>query len=260
MDEQRTPATAAPNGSTPHRLQRFFVPGPLAAGATVSLDQLAPQLAQVLRMQAGDELVLLDGGGLEFRARLVTLSRHGACAEVLEARACPAEPATHLTLYQCSLKADKFEWVLQKGTELGVSRFAPVIAERSIVRPAAALRGKYARWETIVREAAEQCGRGRVPEIAPPLEWGEAVRSRSGVGLLAWEGAESALTLAHWLRGQELPPAQLSLLIGPEGGISQREAETATAQGWQLVGLGPRILRAETAAVAAAAIVIGLLL
>ncbi len=216
MDEQRTSITATPATPAQHRRQRFFVPGPLAAGATVALDQLAPQLAQVLRMGAGDELVLLDGSGQEFRARLAAIDRRRATAQVIEVRACPAEPALHLTLYQCSLKADKFEWVLQKGTELGVSRFVPVIAERSIVRPAAALLGKYARWEAIVREAAEQCGRGRVPEIAPPLDWGGRHRQPprggadrlggcggcAGAGGLAAQpgGGAGAAVTADWLR------------------------------------------------------------
>lgn len=241
------------HGETQRRLQRFFVAGPLAAGAMVAVDELAAQLGPVLRMQVGDDLVLLDGSGDEFLVRLVTLSRHAASAQVLQARPCPAEPQLYLSLYQCTLKADKFEWVLQKGTELGVSRFVPVIAERSIVRPAAALLGKYARWTTIVREAAEQCGRARIPEIAPPLDWASAVGAREGAGLLAWESAGGAPDLAAWLYGQASAPAKLSLLIGPEGGVSENEVQAAVAQGWQLVNLGPRILRAETAAVVAAA-------
>ncbi len=255
MKDQHTSPISTPLGAPQHRRQRFFVPGPLAAGATVAIDSLAQQLVNVLRMKPGDDLVLLDGSGQEFLARLVSLSRHAAGAEVLQAQPCPAEPALHLTLYQCSLKADKFEWVLQKGTELGVSRFVPVIAERSIVRPAGALLGKYARWEAIVREAAEQCRRGRVPEIAPPQEWAQAVASRAGAGLLAWEEAAGSPALASWLQGQAPPLDQLSLLIGPEGGVSEQEAQAAAAHGWQWVSLGPRILRAETAAVAAVAVV-----
>jgi 16S rRNA (uracil1498-N3)-methyltransferase len=205
-------------------------------------------------MQPGDELVLLDGSGQEFLARLTALSRHAAAAQVLQSRACAAEPQLHLTLYQCSLKQDKFEWVLQKGTELGVSRFAPVISERSIVRPAAALLKKYARWEAIVREAAEQCGRARIPQIAPPLDWAAVVVAAQGLRLLPWEGAQTAPSLLATLQ-QSLPSSdKISILIGPEGGISEQEAGLAAAHGWQLVSLGPRILRAETAAIAAAAI------
>ena len=252
MDDQRTRTTAAP--APPRRLQRFFVPTPLAAGQTVTLDHLAQQLANVLRMKPGDELILLDGSGQEFRARLTALERRTAGAQVLDSHPCTAEPPLHLTLYQCSLKQDKFEWVLQKGAELGVSRFVPVIAERSIVRPAAALLKKYDRWGAILREAAEQCGRARIPELSPPLDWAAAIAGRNGTGLLAWEGAAGAPSLAHWLRGQGAID-RLSLLIGPEGGVTDREAQAAVAGGWQLAGLGPRILRAETAAVAAAAII-----
>lgn len=235
-------------------MHRFFFDGPLAVGATVQVDALAQQLAQVLRMQAGDEVVLLDGSGQEFRSRITHLDRRAAAVEVLAATLCAAEPRRLLTLYQCSLKQDKFEWVLQKGTELGVSRFVPVIGERSIVRPAAALLGKYARWQAIVREAAEQCGRARVPQIAPPCTWQEAAAAAHGLRLLPWEGAPGAPTL--YITLQENLPDQdsTSILIGPEGGITEQEARLASTYGWQIVSLGPRILRAETAALAAVAL------
>jgi 16S rRNA (uracil1498-N3)-methyltransferase len=235
-------------------MHRFFVPGPLAVGATVQIDTLAQQLVQVLRMQAGDEIVLLDGSGLEYRSCLAHLDRRAAVAEILESAPCKAEPQGHLTLYQCSLKQDKFEWVLQKGTELGVSRFVPVISERSVVRPAAALLGKYPRWQAIVREAAEQCGRARVPQIAPPCTWQEAVAEAPGLRLLPWEGAQEASTL-HAVLQKGLPGhTSISILIGPEGGITAPEAGMASAHGWQIVSLGARILRAETAALAAIAL------
>lgn len=235
-------------------MHRFFAAGPLAVGATVQIDTLAQQLSQVLRMQVGDEVVLLDGSGQEFHSQVVHLDRRSCAAEVLSATPCAAEPHRILTLYQCSLKQDKFEWVLQKGTELGVSRFVPVISERSIVRPASALLGKYSRWQQIVREAAEQCGRARVPQIAPPLTWQEAVAEAQGLRLLPWEGAQEEPALYPTLQ-KELPNStSASILIGPEGGISAPEARLATAHGWQIVSLGPRILRAETAALAAVAL------
>jgi 16S rRNA (uracil1498-N3)-methyltransferase len=235
-------------------MQRFFVRWPLAAGTVVQIDELAPQLAQVLRLQAGDEIVLLDGSGQEYRSRLLHLDRRTAAAEVLAAAPCLAEPQALLTLYQCSLKQDKFEWVLQKGTELGVSRFIPVISARSIVRPAEALLKKYERWQEIAREAAEQCGRGRIPQLGAPLDWQTAVAQAQGLRLLPWEGAEAAPMLGATLQ-QFLPQHQsTSIIIGPEGGLPPQEVELAVGCGWQLVSLGPRILRAETAAVAAAAV------
>jgi 16S rRNA (uracil1498-N3)-methyltransferase len=235
-------------------VHRFFVDGPLSVGATVQVNALAQQLAQVLRMQVDDEVVLLDGSGQEYHSRIAHLDRRAAAVEVLGAQTCLAEPRQILTLYQCSLKQDKFEWVLQKGTELGASRFVPVISERSIVRPAAALLGKYPRWQAIVREAAEQCGRARVPQLAPPCEWQEAVAEAQGLRLLPWEGTQEESTL-HAVLQKELPKcASISILIGPEGGISASEAQLAAAQGWQIVSLGARILRAETAALAAIAL------
>jgi 16S rRNA (uracil1498-N3)-methyltransferase len=235
-------------------VHRFFVDGPLFAGATVQVNALAQQLAHVLRMQVGDEIVLLDGSGQEYHSRIAQLDRRAAAVEVLGAQTCLGEPRQTLTLYQCSLKQDKFEWVLQKGTELGASRFVPVISERSIVRPAAALLGKYLRWQAIVREAAEQCGRARVPQIAPPCEWREAVAEAHGLCLLPWEGAQAESTLHAILQKKLQNYANVSILIGPEGGITGTEAGLASAQGWQIVSLGPRILRAETAALAALAL------
>lgn len=239
-------------------LNRFFVlDRPLVVNQVAIVDALAPQLSTVLRLAQGDSIILLDNSGSEYTAQIQALSRHHAAALVLAVRTCPAEPTTHLTLYQCSLKQEKFEWVLQKGTELGVSRFVPVISTRSIVRPAAALRKKYDRWHAILREAAEQCGRGRLPELAEPLQWSTAVASLVGAGFLPWEDASAAPTLSTALTPSRTGPlmrSPLSILIGPEGGVSTEEAHLASAHNWQLVSLGPRILRAETAALAAVTI------
>jgi 16S rRNA (uracil1498-N3)-methyltransferase len=130
----------------------------------------------------------------------------------------------------------------------------PVISERSIVRPAEALVKKYGRWRDIVREAAEQCGRGRVPAVAPPAAWPAAVAGAAGLRLLPWEGALDAPRLLGVLQQNMQDQQEASILIGPEGGITPAEAERAAAQGWQWVSLGPRILRAETAAVAAVSV------
>ncbi len=239
-------------------MHRFFVDIPLAVGATVQVDPLAKQLVQVLRMQVGDEMMLLDGSGQEFHSRIARLERRTAAVEVLAAQLCLAEPRRILTLYQCSLQGDKFEWVLQKGTELGVSRFVPVISERSIVRPAAALLGKYPRWQTIVREAAEQCGRARVPQIGQPSTWQEAVTAGHGLCFLPWEAAQGEPTLYSVLQDALPSRDDISIFIGPEGGITEQEARLASDHGWQIVSLGPRILRAETAALAAVAMWAGL--
>lgn len=230
-------------------MNRFFVPpesfGP---GNLVTLDAHARQLHAVLRLQAGARVVLLDGSGDECIAELTEVGTRRAVARVLERRPCAAEPRLQLSLFQCTLKADKFEWVLQKGTELGVARFVPVVSRRSIVRPASALLPKLERWRAIVREAAEQSGRARLPVVAPPLEWGAALAGGAGLRLLAWEGA------AQTTAGASMRHAEtVSLLIGPEGGLEAAEAAQAQSAGWQVVSLGRRILRAETAAIAGVA-------
>jgi len=241
-------------------MHRFFLTQPgLQPAQTVDLEPIAHQLQVVLRLQPGAQIVLLDGQGRAYLAEITTLQRRVATGYISRQLPDPPEPTLRLTLYQCSLKADKFEWILQKGTELGVARFVPVISERSVVRPAAALQKKYERWQAIIREAAEQCGRGRIPRLQEPLTWAEAITHADGLRLLPWEAAtQSAPRLAPLLLAGTPPPVGLSLLIGPEGGISDNEAATAQTAGWQTISLGPQILRAETAALAAVAVALGI--
>lgn len=241
-------------GATPHR---FFVEVPLVVGQVVSVDRLAPQLASVLRLKPGDEITLLDDSGREYPALLQALSPKYAAALVVAEAACRSEPAIPLTLFQCSLKQDKFEWVLQKATELGVARLVPVVSDRSIVRPAEALLRKYDRWQAILREAAEQSRRGRMPQLGAPLGWEAAVQARQGTGFVAWEEAEAAAALGEAVGNCQLPmvDGQLSMVVGPEGGLTGDEVALARHWGWQVVSLGPRILRAETAALAAVTVI-----
>jgi len=237
-------------------MHRFFLPQtPIQVGTTVDLEAIAHQLQVVLRLATGTQITLLDGAGHAYTVELTTLQRRMALGFVHHQLPAPPEPPRQLTLYQCSLKADKFEWILQKGTELGVATFVPVISERSVVRPAAALMKKYDRWHAIIREAAEQCGRGRIPALAEPVDWRTAIGQATGLRLLPWEAtAQQAPRLAALLLGKVPPPLAVSLLIGPEGGVSPAEALAAQQLGWQAVSLGEQILRAETAALAAVAV------
>jgi 16S rRNA (uracil1498-N3)-methyltransferase len=246
-------------------MNRFFLlEGAISVQQTVDLSPLAHQLYTVLRLTAGAEILLLDGAGFEYPTRLQRVERSQASGLVLGQRRVGAEPTVAVTLYQCALKNDKFEWVLQKGTELGVTRFVPTLSERTVVRPAAALLKKYERWCAIVREAAEQCGRGRIPEIGAPLLWPQAVDAAVGLRLLPWEavaGDTTAPGLGHCVTGQSVTGQNgaggqgVSLAIGPEGGLAEGEVRAAEKMGWQIVALGRRILRAETAALAALTII-----
>ncbi|HHW84948.1 MAG TPA: 16S rRNA (uracil(1498)-N(3))-methyltransferase [Chloroflexi bacterium] len=238
---------------------RFWIEDPLHVGAPLRLDALAHQLAVVLRLTPGAAIILINGDGNEYLATLSALSPRHAAGEILAARPGAADPHLHLTLFQCTLKQDKFDWVLQKGVELGVSRFVPVVSERSIVRPLAALAGKRARWSAILREATEQCGRTRPPELGAAIDL-DAVTLPSGVhGFVAWEEAETAPALAaavtHALHASGNHPPPLALLVGPEGGLAHNEVQTLMQRGWQAVTLGRRILRAETAALAGVTVI-----
>ncbi len=153
--------------------------------------------------------------------------------------------------------AGKFEWMLQKCTELAVSGFTPVLSSRSLVQAAESLENKLPRWQRIIQEAAEQSGRGQIPFLNKPLDFSDvlaATRGQFDVSLVAWE-EEQALRLTDAVKG--LPAnARIALLIGPEGGLTLAEVESAMESGWKTVSLGPRILRMETAAVVSAALVV----
>ncbi len=163
-------------------------------------------------------------------------------------------------LYQSLIRPQRFELVLEKGTELGVSRFVPLVSSRAQVRTTGpAGEGgtqRAARWRRIVTEAAEQSGRGRVPAIDPPSLFEDAVSASGGPGLrlLPWEG-ERSQGLRSYLRALEDRPAAVSVFIGPEGGFAEDEVRLAREAGCVTISLGPRILRSETAGIVAAALV-----
>lgn len=241
-------------------MQRFFLDGISAAvGATVDLTPIHHQLTRVLRAQPGDTLQLLDGQGHAYTVSVTAVERRHAAGTVTAVDAAQPEPGVAVTLYQCALKTDKLEWVWQKATELGATTLVPVISARTVVRPAAALERRRSRWESIVREAAEQSGRGALPAIAPAVDLSAALAAAPGLRLVAWEEAGSRPSLIHTLSRAEFPLREVSLLIGPEGGLSAEEVTQAEAAGWQPVTLGPRILRAETASIAALAITLAAL-
>lgn len=245
----------------------FFVePGSIQGDRAVLRGQVAHQLSHVLRLTEGDVIELLDNSGTLHLARILECAREEVVARVEERREPAAEPRTRLILYQALLKGDKMETVLQKGTEIGCTRFVPVLGERSVSRPGAGeLERKLPRWRTIIREAAEQCGRATLPEVGPLASLEEACRqaAEAELSFMAWEEEEMSSGLGRLVREArqsrevrgEAGPIAVSVLVGPEGGFSAREAGIARSAGVRLASLGPRILRAETAAVVAATVV-----
>lgn len=246
-------------------MHRFFLPSLVGdVNATVDLSPLHHQLTRVLRAVPGQQLIVLDNAGSARQVEVVEVERRTATGRVLAVEAAQGEPVVDVTLWLCALKADKFEWVLQKATELGVRAIVPVVSSRTVVRPVAALDHKRTRWETILREAAEQSGRGRIPELGYGREWSELftetrIVEGAGVRLVAWEEGRASPGLIQALTHAPLPVREVHLAIGPEGGLAAEEVALAQEAGWQTVSLGARILRAETAALAALAVVMGAL-
>jgi 16S rRNA (uracil1498-N3)-methyltransferase len=235
-------------------MHRFFVPPAILKQQPAILPD-AHQLRHVLRLQPGDAVVLCDNSGLVYEATIAGFQGQAAKLLIVSSRPGNSEPPVHVTLYQAVLKGDHFNWVLQKGTEAGVSRFVPIVCERSVVADHAAIRHKCLRWERIIQEAAEQSGRCRLPELAECLSFGEAVRlavpgDEHAAGLLRlipWEGEHSTGLRAILANCNLGPGSRIQVFVGPEGGLTEAEVRQAQSHGIRPVSLGPRILRAETA-------------
>lgn len=236
-------------------MHRFFVPPEWIEKPKVTLvDQVAHQIRSVLRMRPGDQIIVLDNFGQEYSVSLTHVTQNVVVGDIYDAQPAAGEPAISLSLYQGTLKAQKFELVLQKGTELGITEFVPVISERSVLSDVEAIDQKRMRWERIIREAAEQSGRGILPELRPAMMFSQASQRAGqldGLKLLAWEDPE-ATGLRTTLSEVDEIPGSVSLFIGSEGGYSLDEARMAHGYGVQPVWLGRRILRAETAGLVAA--------
>ena len=239
-------------------MNRFFLPPESIQADLVSFPgEISHQIARVLRLLPGDTVAVLDNLGNEFQVLITVVDPKNVIGEVREKRQADGEPSVRLTLYLCLTQREKLEWVLQKCTETGVSDFVLVVSSRSVVQDTASTAGKMERWQRIVREAAEQCGRGRLPGLGTIMHIEEALKHgiyNNQRSLLAWEKEESQ-GLSAALRGLH-NGERLGLLIGPEGGLSCEEVQAAQELGWQTVSLGKRILRMETAAMVASARII----
>jgi 16S rRNA (uracil1498-N3)-methyltransferase len=237
-------------------MRRFYVDAGTVQGRRATLGpELAWRLSRVLRLRPGEKLLLFDGSGKEWEVELVSISPKAVTATVLADHPSPPEPAVRLRLFAGLVKEPRFELVLEKATELGVAEIVPVVTRRSVVRPWKEGSAKQERWRRIVIEATEQCGRARPPELSSPVPLPEAVRLASGLRLLPWEG-ERERGIQEPLSRARGSVAEVSLLVGPEGGLEADEVELARQAGFQVVSLGRRVLRAETAALVAAALVL----
>lgn len=232
------------------RIPRIYQPVSLHRGQLIELNgQAAVHLTRVLRLRAGDALCLFNGEGGEFAARLLEAGRRSARIAVGEFSAREVESPLELVLAQGVSRGERMDYTVQKAVELGVSCIAPLETARTTVNLDGERRDKRrAHWQGVVNAACEQSGRNRVPAVLPVRgldDWLTEMAAQPGLKLVLHHRAEQSLS--------ELPPPSgpVILLIGPEGGLSESEIEAAVSRGFRPLRLGPRVLRTETAAVAA---------
>ncbi len=226
---------------------RFFLDQPLALATDVELPETVWRHLHVLRLQAGVSIVLFNGDGHDYDARLTTLTRRAATAEILTARATDTESPLRLHLALVMSKGDRLDWALQKSTELGVYAIHLLSSERCEVHlhDAARRARKLEHWQQILLSACEQCGRNVPPHLTPPRPLLQHLAGERRPGFILDPNAGAG----SW--PEKLANAELELLIGPEGGFSAAEVAAATAADYRGLRLGPRILRTETAPLAA---------
>ena len=235
------------------RLTRVYVDAPVAAGKRLIVEgSAANHITRVLRLRNGDALTVFDGSGGEFGARIEEFRKDSVVVSVADHRPLDRESPLPLTLAQGISRGERMDWIIQKATELGASRIVPLFTQRSVVRlDEKQAERKLQHWRAIAVAACEQCGRNRIPDLAAPMDFFDVLPAdSSGVTRLL-------LSPTGDLRIDDLQDVAkgITVLIGPEGGLEDVEQEAALAAGFKAVRLGPRVLRTETAAIAALTII-----
>ncbi|MBO5364772.1 MAG: 16S rRNA (uracil(1498)-N(3))-methyltransferase [Clostridia bacterium] len=234
-------------------MRRFFTEPENINGNTVRILEDATHITRVLRMEPGDTILVFDGTGYEYTCALTELDSQECQAEILEKNFSEQEPKTKITIFQGLPKSGKMESIIQKSVELGVTSIVPTTTERCVVKlDQKAKTEKPKRWNKVSMEAAKQCGRGVIPKVETPLSFADAIDRMKNMelALMPYEvlGHAGECSLKSVL--QEKSYGEIGILIGPEGGFSDTEAELAQKAGIKLIGLGKRILRTETVAAA----------
>jgi 16S rRNA (uracil1498-N3)-methyltransferase len=233
-------------------MPRFYHPGPLAVGQVAALPEAVAHHVQVLRLAEGELVTLFNGEGGEYSATLVQLGKRSASAEVKVHHPREAETPYAITLAQALPEAAKMDWIVEKAVELGVAGIQPLAAQRCVVRlNAERAEKKLAHWQGIIVSASEQSGRNRLARLAPPQDYRQWI-GQQDLHKRVILSPRAEQSLADWARHQ--PPQALTLVIGPEGGLSREEEDLALAHGALALSMGPRILRTETAGLAALAV------
>ncbi|ACN15186.1 conserved hypothetical protein [Desulforapulum autotrophicum HRM2] len=238
-------------------MRRFYIKtDSICNGRAVITGQEARHLGTVLRLGPGDRVELVDGRGTIARAEIETLSHNTAVFTILDSSSPGAESPVHITLAQGMLKDKKMDMLVRHLTELGICQWIPFYSSRSIPKPdAKRIYSRMERWNKIAREALKQCGRSMLPLIEDPIPFDQLLKTSTDYdGKIAfWENATAPI---HTIQTPSMEPAKkIIVLIGPEGGFSSFEIDAARENGFSSCSLGPRILRAETASLTAAALV-----
>ena len=233
------------------RLTRCHVDSGLSVGTSLALpDTAANHLTRVLRLREGDGCVLFNGDGHDYDARITTISKRGVLADIVGVRAVDNESPLRITLLQGIARGEKMDLILQKATELGVAAVVPVMAERTEVKlDAERAEKRVAHWRSVIASACEQSGRARLPTLAVPAALAEAAHTVAAAAMKLTLDPAGDVSLAT----VQLTGDAVVVAIGPEGGWSPRDRDTLAAAGFTGLRLGPRILRTETAGLAAIA-------
>lgn len=230
-------------------MPRFYYPAALEIGASVTLPDHVAHHIHVLRLAAGETITLFNGDGGEYCATLAAIEKKRATAEVKTFSPHETELPYAITLAQALPEASKMDWIIEKAVELGAAAIQPIAARRSVVRLSAERAAKkMEHWHGIIVAASEQSGRNRLAQLAAPAEFGDWIGQQNlHSRILLTPRAEQSLS--DWARHH--PPQAVSLLIGPEGGFTEQEENLALAHGVLALSMGPRVLRTETAGLAA---------
>jgi 16S rRNA (uracil1498-N3)-methyltransferase len=233
------------------RIPRIYTAQELSVGAEILLPEQAGEHAvRVLRLERGHPLILINGDGREYDAELASLAKRAVTAIIMQARAVDREATLSITLAQSIARGEKMDWILQKATELGVSQIVPLVTERTEVKlDEERAERRMAHWDSVIESACEQCGRTTLPSLAPPQ------RIDRWLTTLDFAGLRLAMIPEGETRVRELRETKSGVIVvvGPEGGLSEQDIVMLRQADFLGLRLGPRILRTETAGVAAIA-------
>lgn len=243
-------------------MYRFFVsPEQLGGGMVRITGEDVHHIRNVLRMRAGEQILISCGDEWEYTCRVAAVGQEEVLAEILDAQKPGKELPSRMYLFQCLPKGEKMEWIIQKSVELGVYQIIPTISRRCVVKlDQKRAAGKTARWNTVAASAAKQSKRMIQPEVAVPCRFQEALEMAVGldIRLIPYEREDGISGTRRILEGIS-PGASVGILIGPEGGFEEEEVKLAREAGFEPITLGKRILRTETAGLAALSILMYLL-